>query len=85
MIIPYDNASDLKDIPDNIKKDLQIFPVKWIDNVLEIALESLPTALSEEDYNQGSTDIRANDDALRPEGVIICPYIRTSLIIILLT
>ena len=66
VIIPYDNASDLKDIPDNIKKDLQIFPVKWIDNVLEIALESLPTALSEEDYNQGSSDIRANDDALRP-------------------
>ena len=51
---------------DNIKKDLQIYPVKWIDNVLEIALESLPTALSEEDYNQGSSDIRANDDALRP-------------------
>jgi len=66
VIIPHDNTSDLKDIPDNIKKDLQICPVKWIDEVLEIALVSPPTALSEEDYNQGSTDKRANDDAVRP-------------------
>ena len=66
VIIPHDNTSDLKDIPDNIKKDLQICPVKWIDEVLEIALVSPPTALSEEDYNQGSTDTRANDDAVRP-------------------
>ena len=66
VIIPHDNTSDLKDIPDNIKKDLQICPVKWIDEVLEIALVSPPTALSEEDYNQGSADKIANDDAVRP-------------------
>lgn len=66
VIIPHDNASDLKDIPDNIKKDLEICPVKWIDEVLEIALETLPQALSEEDYNQGNSDIRATDNGFRP-------------------
>jgi ATP-dependent Lon protease len=37
----------LVDIPDNIKKDLQIHPVKWIDQVLELALESMPQPLEE--------------------------------------
>jgi len=39
VIIPKDNERDLKEIPDNIKADLAIHPVKWIDEVLDIALE----------------------------------------------
>src|SRR5690606_22362713 len=38
VIIPEENLRDLKEIPENIKQDLQIKPVKWIDEVLQIAL-----------------------------------------------
>jgi ATP-dependent Lon protease len=66
VIIPYDNARDLKEIPDNIKNDLEICPVKWIDDVLEIALENSPKALSEEDYNQGSNVENGMENNPRP-------------------
>jgi ATP-dependent Lon protease len=39
VVIPKDNERDLKEIPDNVKQDLAIHPVKWIDEVLAIALE----------------------------------------------
>jgi len=42
VVIPEDNRRDLRDIPDNIKADLDIRPVKWIDEVLEVALEYVP-------------------------------------------
>ncbi|MDX1490075.1 MAG: endopeptidase La [Pseudohongiellaceae bacterium] len=42
VIIPADNEQDLREIPDNIQADLNICPVKWIDQVLELALESQP-------------------------------------------
>lgn len=59
VVIPYDNAADLKEIPDNIKADLDIRPVKWIDEVLEIALESTPKALTEEEFNRVASDAAA--------------------------
>ncbi|MCZ2722808.1 endopeptidase La [Marinomonas sp. 15G1-11] len=43
VIIPHENERDLKEIPDNIKADLSIHPVKWIDEVLDIALEYIPS------------------------------------------
>ena len=39
VVIPHENARDLKEIPENVKADLSIHPVKWIDEVLSIALE----------------------------------------------
>jgi len=39
VVIPKDNERDLKEIPDNVKEDLSIHPVKWIEEVLDIALE----------------------------------------------
>ena len=48
VIIPADNERDLAEIPDNIKADLEIVPVKWIDEVLEHALQYQPTPLSDE-------------------------------------
>ena len=45
VIIPEENVRDLKEIPDNIKQDLQIKPVKWIDEVLQIALQYAPQPL----------------------------------------
>jgi len=43
VLIPKDNERDLKEIADNVKQDLTIQPVKWIDEVLEVALERNPT------------------------------------------
>jgi ATP-dependent Lon protease len=47
VLIPEENVKDLAEIPDNIKNKLEIVPVKWIDKVLEIALERQPDPLSE--------------------------------------
>ncbi|WKD50848.1 endopeptidase La [Microbulbifer spongiae] len=51
VLIPADNERDLKDIPDNILQDLVVKPVKWIDQVLELALEHKPESLSDEEYS----------------------------------
>ena len=48
MLIPEENVKDLTEIPDNIKNKLDIHPVKWIDQVLELALERLPEPLPDE-------------------------------------
>ena len=49
VLIPEENVKDLAEIPDNVKNRLEIVPVKWIDRVLELALERLPTPLPEDD------------------------------------
>ncbi|HAL66448.1 MAG TPA: endopeptidase La [Pseudomonas sp.] len=57
VIIPEENVRDLKEIPENIKQDLQIKPVKWIDEVLQIALQYAPEPLP-----NVASDIVAKDD-----------------------
>ena len=47
VLIPEQNVKDLAEIPDNVKNKLEIVPVRWIDKVLEIALERVPEALVE--------------------------------------
>ncbi|WP_294615827.1 endopeptidase La [uncultured Gilliamella sp.] len=42
VLIPVDNVKDLEDIPDNVKAELDIHPVKWIDEVITIALQNNP-------------------------------------------
>jgi len=54
-LIPEDNVKDLQEIPDNVKNGLEIVPVKWIDQVLDIALESKPVPLSEEEIQASLT------------------------------
>jgi ATP-dependent Lon protease len=49
VLIPEENVKDLVEIPDNIKNKLEIVPVKWIDKVLEIALERQPEPIPEHD------------------------------------
>jgi len=49
VLIPEENAKDLQEIPDNVKQGLEIVPVKWIDKVLEVALERVPTPLPDEE------------------------------------
>jgi ATP-dependent Lon protease len=47
VLIPQENAKDLQEIPDNVKSGLEIIPVKWIDQVLAVALERMPVPLSD--------------------------------------
>ena len=49
VMIPEENVKDLQDIPENVKNQLEIVPVRWIDRVLEVALETLPQPLPEEE------------------------------------
>ena len=49
VLIPQENAKDLQEIPDNVKEGLEIIPVKWIDQVLQVALERQPVPLTDEE------------------------------------
>jgi len=60
VIIPDENQRDLKEIPDNIKADLDIKAVKWIDEVLEIALTYQPKPLPEETVEPVSTEKKSS-------------------------
>ncbi len=55
VLIPKENERDLAEIPKNIKKDLDIRPVQWIDEVLEIALQHMPE-VQEADAAGGKTE-----------------------------
>ena len=46
VIIPHDNKRDLKDIPKEVLQNINIHPVKWIDEVFAIALSSIPSPLT---------------------------------------
>ena len=49
VLIPEENVKDLQEIPENAKNNLEIVPVRWIDQVLEVALERVPQALPEDE------------------------------------
>jgi ATP-dependent Lon protease len=49
VLIPQENVKDLQEIPDNVKSGLEIVPVRWIDKVLELALERKPVPLTDEE------------------------------------
>ena len=55
VMIPEENVKDLQDIPENVKNQLEIVPVRWIDRVLEVALETYPQALPEEEVAATAT------------------------------
>ena len=65
VIIPEENRRDLKEIPDNIKEDLDIIPVQWIDQVLEVALQYMPVALPEP-----SESVKAEIKSEEPDKLI---------------
>jgi ATP-dependent Lon protease len=62
VLIPEGNVKDLVDIPDNIKNRLDIQPVKWIEQVLEVALERKPEPLCEEGSVQEATPVPAAEE-----------------------
>ncbi len=55
VIIPHENEKDLAEIPKNILSKLDVKPVRWIDEVLEIALVEMPTPLEEPEVSDGKT------------------------------
>lgn len=69
VIIPADNERDLREIPDNVKAELEIRPVRWIDQVLDIALEYLPIPVSDDliakpGRSSGGDESEANKDEM---------------------
>ena len=69
VLIPHENVKDLTEIPDNIKNKLDIHPVKWIDQVLELALERLPEPLSDEPVTEAAA-LPVQDEEAGNRGVI---------------
>ncbi|AMO56292.1 ATP-dependent protease La [Endozoicomonas montiporae CL-33] len=65
VVIPEENRRDLKEIPDNIKEDLEIIPVQWIDQVLEVALQYTPASLPEP-----SESVKAEIKSEEPDKLI---------------
>jgi len=65
VIIPKENEKDLREIPENIQKNLEIIPVEWIDEVLDIALESKPEPLVGEIVSKDEAQIK-KDSKTRP-------------------
>ncbi|MDA8519985.1 endopeptidase La [Acidovorax sp. NCPPB 4044] len=70
VLIPEENVKDLQEIPDNVKSGLEIVPVKWIDKVLEVALERKPIALTEEEIAAAIT-ARENREASAAAGASV--------------
>jgi ATP-dependent Lon protease len=70
VLIPEENAKDLTEIPDNVKNKLEIIPVKWIDQVLEVALEKMPLPLPEEPVVATEPVVAATPVAAAPGTLI---------------
>ena len=67
VLIPDDNTKDLADIPQNIKESLEIKPVKWIDEVLQVALKDMPApAAAVSDASRGNDKPRGRRVGKRP-------------------
>ena len=67
VIIPADNEKDLVEIPENIKQNLDIKPVHWIDEVLAIALQYIPVAVSKKS-EEDLTKIEAEPSKILQSG-----------------
>ncbi len=77
VIIPDENERDLKEIPDNVKENLTIHPVKWMDDVLEIALERMPVPMLQDTSVEGqkaAPGVTENPAASQPKGRGVSPH-----------
>jgi ATP-dependent Lon protease len=68
VLIPQENEKDLTEIPDNIKAKLEIIPVRWIDQVLEVALARQPTPLPAA-IEQAASTTKVKDKDKKSPGV----------------
>ena len=72
VLIPEENTKDLVEIPDNIKNKLEIHPVKWIDQVLEMALEHMPEETKEP--IEKIDVVALSGDAEQPASVVVTKH-----------
>ena len=70
-LIPEENVKDLIDIPDNVKNAIEVVPVRWIDKVLELALEKVPTALPELTAEEIAKAAEASKGSATTSGEVI--------------
>lgn len=64
VLIPYENNRDLEEIPENITQEIEIRPVKWIDEVIELTLERVPAPAAEHDRPApGESATKGKEDA----------------------
>ena len=66
VLIPEDNQKDLADIPKNVKESLDIQPVKWIDEVLQFALEHMPVPRPQQPGEE--VEVASSDKKETPKG-----------------
>jgi ATP-dependent Lon protease len=63
VIIPFENEKDLAEIPENVMQDLQIHCVKWMDEVLQVALDRMPVPrIADVQSDAQSAEIKVEDD-----------------------
>jgi ATP-dependent Lon protease len=63
ILIPAENEKDLTEIPNNIKQNLEIKPVHWIDEVLEVALQYMPSPANESKKEGNGSNLDKTKDA----------------------
>jgi len=66
VLIPEENKKDLADIPKNIRDRLDIKPVRWVDQVLETALERIPTPIEEKPVDESAKAAADKPEVVNP-------------------
>ncbi len=74
VLIPEDNVKDLQEIPENVKNHLEIVPVRWIDRVLEVALERMPAALPEDEVVAVKSEVATTEVSATVGGSDALPH-----------
>jgi len=69
VLIPEENVKDLQEIPENAKNNLEIVPVRWIDQVLEVALERMPEVLPEDEPAAAAAKAEVPPPAVAADGL----------------
>jgi ATP-dependent Lon protease len=67
VVIPHENERDLTEIPKNIKQNLSIRPVRWIDEVLDVALSELPEMKAATPEEEGPVEAKESEPAPKAE------------------
>jgi len=61
VLIPEENKKDLQELPNNIKENLTIRPIKWLEEALEFSLQRLPTPKAVVDIEQGTSTVAVKE------------------------
>jgi ATP-dependent Lon protease len=75
VLIPYENEKDLVEIPDNIKGNLDVKPVKWIDEVLAVSLTKQPLPQEAADAPAAAAAAAGEDKRGRRNGRRVKPVV----------